>query len=158
MNNKDKLPVRKKPAHPSPLCIVNRPTILFVTVCVAGRRPLLCTHAAHTLLLDIWHRADHWHIGRYVLMPDHIHFFSAPGNTETTFGRWIEYWRSTAAREWPVEAEKPLWQRDYWDRQLRKGDNYHEKWEYVRNNPVRAGLATNADDWPYQGELNELQW
>ena len=52
----------------------------------------------------------------------------------------------------------PLWQRDCWDRQLRTGESYTQKWEYVRNNPVRKGLVANADDWPYQGELNVLEW
>ncbi len=32
------------------------------------------------------------------------------------------------------------------------------KWEYVRNNPFRKGLVANADDWPYQGVLNDLEW
>jgi hypothetical protein len=41
---------------------------------------------------------------------------------------------------------------------MRNEQHYHEKWEYVRLNPVRAGLAARADDWPWQGELNELRW
>jgi len=28
-----------------------------------------------------------------------------------------------------------------------------EKWNYVRDNPVRAGLVENAEAWPYQGEV-----
>ena len=70
----------------------------------------------------------------------------------------MEYWRNAVTRAWPVTADKPLWQRDCWDRQLRQGDSYSEKWEYVRNNPVRAGLVARADDWPHQGELNVLRW
>jgi REP element-mobilizing transposase RayT len=52
----------------------------------------------------------------------------------------------------------PLWQRHFWDTQLRKGESYDEKWEYVVKNPVRAGLAKQSQDWPYQGELNALAW
>jgi hypothetical protein len=33
-----------------------------------------------------------------------------------------------------------------------------DKWSYVRENPVRAGLVARAEDWPYQGELNVLDW
>ena len=51
-----------------------------------------------------------------------------------------------------------VWQRDHWDKQLRRGESYEEKWEYVRNNPVRHGYVKSADDWPYQGVLNELRW
>ena len=52
----------------------------------------------------------------------------------------------------------PLFQRDCWDRQLRTGESYAQKWAYVRNNPVRKGLVANADDWPYQGRMNILEW
>jgi REP element-mobilizing transposase RayT len=52
----------------------------------------------------------------------------------------------------------PLWQKDCWDTQLRRAESYSEKWEYVRQNPVRAGLVANPDDWPYQGVLNTLRW
>ena len=45
-----------------------------------------------------------------------------------------------------------------WDRRLRDSDSYEEKWEYIRNNPVRHKLVTRAEDWPYQGELNVLKW
>ena len=35
---------------------------------------------------------------------------------------------------------------------------YTAKWEYVRSNPVRHGHVVNSGDWPYQGELNILEW
>jgi REP element-mobilizing transposase RayT len=58
----------------------------------------------------------------------------------------------------PAERQSSLFQRDCWDTQLRRGESYHEKWEYVRNNPVRRGLAASADAWPYGGVINELVW
>jgi hypothetical protein len=36
---------------------------------------------------------------------------------------------------------------------LRSDESYAEKWNYVRENPVRAGLVRNASEWPYQGEI-----
>ena len=66
----------------------------------------------------------------------------------------------------PMEKNAPksavpddsLWQRDGWDTQLRSGELYHEKWEYVRMNPVRKLLTDDPAKWPFQGELNELLW
>jgi hypothetical protein len=52
----------------------------------------------------------------------------------------------------------PAHQRDFWDTQLRRSENYTEKWQYVLRNPVRAKLVENVEDWPYQGELNILPW
>jgi len=51
-----------------------------------------------------------------------------------------------------------LWQRNFWDTQLRSRDHYDEKWSYVRLNPVRKGLAGAPEDWPYQGEVFSLAW
>jgi epoxyqueuosine reductase QueG len=31
-----------------------------------------------------------------------------------------------------------------------------EKWNYVRDNPVRAGLVSKADEWKYAGEIETL--
>jgi len=59
---------------------------------------------------------------------------------------------------WPHPEEQPIWQRDCWDTQMRRGQSYSEKWEYVRRNPVRAGLCTSADEWAFQGEMNFLTW
>lgn len=50
------------------------------------------------------------------------------------------------------------WQSDCWDTQVRSGTHYAEKWEYVRNNPMRAGLVNTPEDWPWQGEINVLRW
>jgi hypothetical protein len=41
---------------------------------------------------------------------------------------------------------------------LRSGESYDDKWEYVRSNSVRHGYVADANEWPYQGELNELRW
>jgi len=51
-----------------------------------------------------------------------------------------------------------LWQKNFWDTQLRQGNSYAAKWDYVRNNPVRHNLVTRVEDWLYQGELNVLRW
>lgn len=43
-----------------------------------------------------------------------------------------------------TELSKVLWQRDFWDTQLRCVESYSAKWDNVRHNPVRAGLVTKA--------------
>jgi len=57
-----------------------------------------------------------------------------------------------------LSRELSLWQRHFWDTQLRRGESYGEKWQYVLENPVRAGFVKQSQDWPYQGELNTLTW
>jgi putative transposase len=50
-------------------------------------------------------------------------------------------------------VRSPIWQRGFFDHVLRNDENYGQKWNYIRENPVRAGLVNNAEDWPYSGEL-----
>jgi hypothetical protein len=42
------------------------------------------------------------------------------------------------------------WQEGCFDRLLRSDESLSDKWEYLRQNPVRAGLVANPEDWPYQ--------
>ena len=72
--------------------------------------------------------------------------------------KWAAFWKSKVSDHWPHPEQHPIGQVDCWDRQLRRGENYSSKWEYVRNNPVRHGLVEGAEEWPYQGELNILDW
>jgi REP element-mobilizing transposase RayT len=149
---------RKSLPHLASLSLFNRPIILFVTVCTANRRAFLANEAAHNLIRQSWSRADRWSVGRYVIMPDHIHFFCRPHDSEAIFKKWMQFWRNDVTRHWTDESPKPLWQRDYFDRQLRQGEQYHQKWEYVRNNPVRAGFVSAPEEWLFQGEMNVLEW
>jgi putative transposase len=95
----------------------------------------------------------------YVIMPDHLHFFCAPEPTvPRSLEQWVEFWKSNAARHWPRREDAPIWQRHCWDTQLRRVESYDAKGDYVVENPVRAGLVTRSEDWPYQGEMNALRW
>ena len=39
------------------------------------------------------------------------------------------------------------WQEGCFDRLLRSNELLSEKWEYLRQNPIRAGLAVDPDEW-----------
>jgi putative transposase len=153
------LPARTHPAHFPILDHHFRARLVFVTVCAKDRKPIFATNSAHAAIVAAWRRASAWSVGRYVIMPDHIHFFCAPAGPDyPALGRWVQFWKAMATRQWPQVQDQPIWQPDHWDRQLRHGDRYAEKWEYIRQNPVRKGLVTSPDSWPYQGEMNVLWW
>lgn len=150
---------RKHPAHLPAHEWHNTPVIVFVTVCTKGRKPILANVAAQSALVDAWEVAHEWSVGRYVIMPDHVHLFCAPTEADAApLIHWISYWKSHAARHWSSPNDAPIWQRHFWDRQLRRGESYGEKWDYVLANPVRAGLIARAEEWAFKGELNELRW
>jgi putative transposase len=147
---------RRRPAHLPPSESGNRAILIFVTLCTKNRRPVLANDDMQESLVRWWTAADRWRVGRYVVMPDHIHFFCAPGTLPPTPMRaWMAFWKNGVSREAGPET---LWQRDFWDRQLRAGESYSAKWQYVLQNPVRHGLAASETDWPYQGEIHRLEW
>ncbi len=153
------LPVRKSPIHLPAREVFNCPVIIFVTTCTHKRKSVLCVQDACETILCAWREADAWLVGRYVVMPDHIHFFCAPGITEyPELTKWVQYWKALASRSWPRIGEQPVWQRSFWDTQLRQGESYEEKWEYICQNPVRKGFVRTAEEWPFQGEMNKLEW
>jgi putative transposase len=150
---------RKHPVHWPAREAFNTPVIIFLTVVTKNRKSILADEAAHATVVEAWKGAKKWLVGRYILMPDHVHLFCAPGTQiSEPLLRWAAFWKSESARTWPRPTDRPIWQRHFWDTQLRRGESYDEKWEYVLANPVRAGLVSRVADWPYQGELNELRW
>jgi REP element-mobilizing transposase RayT len=92
-------------------------------------------------------------------MPDHVHLFAMPGVKPDSMQKWIAQWKSISARRFTgmLGVHAPIWQRDYFDRYLRTAESYQTKWNYVRNNPIRANLVTAPEHWPYQGEIHELR-
>ncbi len=149
---------RKHPIHLTPFEAHNRPVIVFVTSSTVKRRNLIASPLSHQAILAAWTTAPTWLVGRYVILPDHLHLFCAPNGIDApSLERWMRFWKSLTTRNMKEKAGT-VWQRHHWDRQLRSGESYDDKWEYVRNNPVRHGYVADANDWPYQGELNELRW
>jgi len=149
---------RKHPVHWPARERCNRAIIVFLTVCTAHRKAVLANGAAVAALRGAWQQADAWLVGRYVVMPDHLHLFCAPRVAGAPLKRWVQYWKSLASMGWPHPGDQPLWQKDFWDRQLRRGDSYAQKWDYVWRNPVRHDLVKQPEDWPWAGELNSLMW
>ena len=150
---------RKHLAHPAIIERHNEPVIIYLTVCSKDRKSVFASKESAAVVVDAWQKASLWLVGRYVFMPDHIHLFCAPNRFPVTpLKQWLKYWKSLASLSWPRPTDHPIWQRDFWDTQLRRQESYDSKWEYVISNPVRAGLVKEPNDWPFQGELNVLPW
>ena len=146
---------RRRPVH-GVYIKSGEPAIVFLTVCTKDRTPWLLEPGVHESLADIWQKAGAWLVGYYLLMPDHIHLFCAPQDTQHTLTAWVRFWKTNFTRAGLAQGRD--WQRDYWDTRLRRSENYTEKWKYIQQNSVRKGLAKTPEDWPQQGHLNHLQW
>lgn len=132
--------------------------VYFITTCTHQRRPILACEPALAVLREESSDAlarHGWLVGRYVVMPDHVHFFCAEC-THTgvkSLSEFVKRWKEWTAKRLvqTLGLQAPIWQKQFFDHVLRHDESYAEKWNYVVENPVRAGLVTEADSWPWQG-------
>ena len=133
----------------------------FVTFNTHKRLSLLARDEIHDDFHSFCVRAEDSNIavGRYVLMPDHVHLFVAFPMTGLTISEWIGSLKNVLGKELlRLGIQKPHWQEGFFDHVLRSADSYSQKWEYVRMNPVRAGLCERPEQWPYQGEIVNISF
>jgi putative transposase len=98
-------------------------------------------------------------VGRYVLMPDHFHLFAALDEERLSLSKWIKSLKGALSAHFrSVGLQPPFWQKGFFDHVLRSDESYSQKWEYVLENPVRDGLVGSASEWPFAGEIHDLNF
>lgn len=135
--------------------------IYFVTACAAKRGHLLANRIIHNAFETFASSSSNhgaW-VGAYVLMPDHLHLFVAIDDEKITLSKWIKSLKGTLSSKLREQrSAAPYWQKGFFDHVLRSSDSYSEKWDCVRDNPVRAGLVKCWEEWPYLGEIFDLEF
>jgi len=120
--------------------------------------PVLANRRAWEIYLQVLARLDQWTTLAAIAMPDHLHLLTAPLDREASvsaFSKWFKRWFDEEYCRPSVPDGTPAiqawtWQEGCFDRLLRSDESLSDKWEYLRQNPVRAGLVTDSDNWPYQ--------
>ena len=134
--------------------------IYFVTACTSKRRKILANHQIHENLIEFAKHGPElgaW-LGRYVLMADHLHVFVALDDEKITLANWTKSLKNSLSKALRIQKiSAPHWQKTFFDHVLRSSESYSEKWEYVCENPVRAGVVKQSEDWPFQGEIVRIE-
>jgi len=112
--------------------------IYFVTTCTYRRNAILASEHVAKILIHEWSSARErhgWTIGRYVIMPDHVHFFCAPELDAKPLSNLIGFWKEWMSKgiKRLMKLPSPVWQEEFFDHVLRSSESYSEKWNYVRN-------------------------
>ena len=151
-----KIRVREYPKLPPRLRWISLTILLFfVTFCTHERRKLLASDAAHAAFVAFATQRTFGAQRCCRSICDHARSRSSFRPRTRRFSTWAMGRNAeTSSRETDcVSGTSPIWQRGFFDHVLRTDESYAQKWNYVRENPVRAGLVTKADDWPYSGEI-----
>lgn len=137
----------------------------FFTVVTHQRIPVLTEPDVRASLHDAIQtiRSEHpFAIDAWVLLPDHLHcIWTLPAGDAGYSMRWAKIKtlvsRQCGARFGARELsgsrtkrhESGLWQRRFWEHQIRDSDDFSRHVDYIHWNPVKHGLARRALDWPY---------
>ena len=135
--------------------------IYFVTACTYKHQASLDNADVHKRLIgfaEAGEKRGAW-LGAYVLMPDHLHLFVVVDDERLTVSEWMKSLKNVLSKVLREKgASSPHWQKGFFDHILRSEDSYSEKWDYVRDNPVRAALVKHWRDWPFSGEIFDLEF
>jgi hypothetical protein len=84
-------------------------------------------------------------------MPDHLHLL-VEGQTERSDAKkFMALAKQYSGYYYQHEFKARLWQRYGFERVLRSDQNARDVARYIVENPVRAGLVTKPDDYPFLG-------
>ncbi|MCL4501936.1 MAG: transposase [Deltaproteobacteria bacterium] len=96
-----------------------------------------------------------------VIMPDHVHIILKPiaseFSSDFSLSKILQSIKGFTAREINKSrgTKGTLWQDERFDRIVRNYDEYLEKWNYIRSNPVKAGLCSSSEDYQFLWEPGE---
>jgi REP element-mobilizing transposase RayT len=139
--------------------------VLFVTFCTLGRQPL--SEESRELVFQHCLReagvrqapspakcpAPRIRLDAAVVMPDHVHLLLSPLRDENG---WpvplidiLQCLKGTTAHRINrlLHRTGPVWEEESFDHVLRSDESLKEKCEYVRQNPVKAGLVERPEDY-----------
>jgi putative transposase len=138
----------------------------FFTVVTYRRRRILCDENVRIALRHAIRRTRTIYpftIDGWVLLPDHLHCIWTLPPGDADFGvRWAmikryvtkqcadtlhrEDWMNDSKRR---RKESTIWQRRFWEHQIRHDHDYEKHMDYLHYNPVKHRHVLQVKDWPY---------
>jgi len=93
---------------------------------------------------------ERYRLLEWCVMPNHVHVLVYCPK-RTLLGEMVKSWKIHSARKinQRLDRQGGLWALDYYDRYIRDLDHLASARNYIRMNPVKAGLCRNPEDWPW---------
>lgn len=136
----------------------------FFTVVTYRRRAVLTDPPCYRALREAFRRTKLNHpfdVEALVLLPDHLHcIWTLPPSDADYAMRWslIKRFTSQSLRQAldprvsasrRARGELGLWQRRFWEHQIRDDRDLVRHTDYIHWNPVKHGYVKQAKDWPH---------
>jgi putative transposase len=132
----------------------------FVTAVTWQRRPIFRAEPIATLFIDTLFRyreQRRFALHEFVIMPDHFHLLLTPG-PDTSLEKSLQLIKGgfsfRVKRE--MNSNLEIWQGSFTNHRIAGSEDYERHREYIRNNPVRAGLVDRSAEYPYSSAIASL--
>ena len=88
----------------------------------------------------------------FCIMSNHIHLLITPAKG-TSLSKIIQWIKTNSAKRWNyIHGSKDhLWGDRFFSRPIKNLNEYFFVYNYIDQNPVKAGLVQNAQDWKWSG-------
>ncbi|HEB94726.1 MAG TPA: transposase [Gammaproteobacteria bacterium] len=138
----------------------------FFTLVTYRRQPILVNPESRTILRQVIEDVRQQHpftIDAWVLLPDHMHcLWTLPDQDADYSRRWGMIKAGFTKQVKPLfqrgarlnqsrqrHREGTIWQRRFWEHQIRDEVDFQRHMDYIHFNPVKHGLVTEIIAWPY---------
>ncbi len=128
-------------------------TTYFITICAHMQRNQFQRDEVAELMVATlvnYRNAGEFELHEYVVMPNHIHLLVSL-NDQQQLVRVVQLIKggfSHSLRKHGI-GFPVVWQQRYYDRRVRDAEEFAEFSRYIRQNPVRKGLAEVPEDYPH---------
>ncbi|MEN2426780.1 REP-associated tyrosine transposase [Chromobacterium vaccinii] len=133
----------------------------FLTVNLADRRQDYLTRHIDVLrqvVRQVWNRHP-FEIVAMVVLPDHFHAVWALPQGDADYATRMALIKAAFSRNLPKveriresrerKRERGIWQRRYWEHQIRDAADLQAHVDYIHYNPVKHGHVERVVEWPY---------
>lgn len=108
-------------------------------------------------------QGERYTLFEWCVMPNHVHVLFEPikgwsmskiiASWKSYTGRRISAWMKERGMGLPagLKGNGPdrVWHREYWDRYVRDEAHFRAVTEFIRKNPVKAGLVMRPEEWEF---------
>jgi putative transposase len=143
-----------KPSRPShPQNSKGQLRTFFTSTKTVGGLPILQTDRMATLLIDVlrsYTLAEKFKVHDFVVMRDHLHLlFTVQGQMTGERAMQLVKGNFSFRAKKELGCTREIWQRGFSDVRITDESSFCVHQEYIWQNPVKAGLARTAEEYPY---------
>lgn len=96
----------------------------------------------------LYHDEAKYKLIAWTIMPNHVHILLKPFEGLGTIEHSIKSFTANAINKL-LGRSGTLWQKEVFDRYIRDFEHFHNTIAYIDNNPMKARLCEQAEDWQF---------